>query len=541
MTQWEEDGQYSLLVKHVLQRARELFGDTEVVSCRPDGSRVRSTYAETYRRVARLAHALGELGVRAGDRVATLCWNHRQHLEAYLAVPASGAVVHTLNLRLHPSELAYIVRHAGDKVIIVDRSLLPLLEQFRHEVPSLEHEIVVGDGGSVPDGMLDYETLLANERSEEYAWPELDERAPAMLCYTSGTTGKPKGVVYSHRSMMLHTLASAMRDTLGVHEADCVLPAVPMFHAAAWGLPYTAVLTGAKLVLPGPKLDAASLIELIASESVSLAAGVPTVWLGVLALLDEQPKRFDLSRVRSILVGGAAAPTALVEGFEDRHGLTVTHAWGMTETNPMGTVAHLRRGMKDLPREEQLSARVSQGYGVPFLEMRHVGPSGDVLPRDGKSPGELWVRGAWVARSYLGNEEPERFAPGGWLKTGDIVTIDARGFMRITDRAKDLVKSGGEWISSISLENALMSHRSILEAAVFAVPHRTWGERPVAAIVKKPGMDVQGEELLALLAQHFPKFWLPDRFVWLERIPRTSTGKFLKSQLRADYSELLVG
>ncbi len=531
---------FPLTITHLLERALDLFAETEVVSRLPDGTCVRMTYADTVRRASRLAHALKRLGVKHGDRVATLCWNHHQHLEAYFAVPASGAVVHTLNLRLHPSEIGYIARHAGDRVVIVDRSLLPLFEQFRNEVPTLEHVIVVGDDGPVAAGDLDYEALLSAETEDTYPWPALEERTAAMICYTSGTTGNPKGVVLTHRSTVLHALALSMVDTLGVREADTILPVVPMFHAAAWGLPYAALSTGAKLVFPGPKLDPLSLVDLMEKEQVTVAAGVPTIWLGILALLDQHPTRWDLSRVRTMLIGGSAAPSSMIDGFDKRHRLMVTHAWGMTEMSPLGTLARLRRGMENESAEVKLSRRASQGYAVPFVEMRHVGESGETLPRDGMAMGELHVRGPWVASSYFGDEDADRFTADGWFKTGDVVTIDALGYMRITDRSKDVVKSGGEWISSVALENALMSHPAVLEAAVFAARHDKWSERPVATVVKKPGQSVSKEELLAVLAPQFAKFWLPDEILFVEQIPRTSTGKFLKTKLRALYGDILV-
>jgi fatty-acyl-CoA synthase len=530
---------FPLTITHLIERAETLFGDNEVASRKPDGSMVRHTYREITKRAAQLAQAVARLGVKPGDRVGTLSWNHHQHLEAYLGIPASGAVVHTLNLRLHASEIGYIAKHAGDKVVIVDRSLLPLFEKFRADVPSIEHVIVIGDDGPVEGGQLDYEKLLAAETGD-YAWPALAENSAAMICYTSGTTGNPKGVVFSHRSIVLHTMASGLTDTLAVSEADTIMPVVPMFHAAAWGLPYTGVLAGSKIVFPGPRLDPTSLCDLMASERVTLAAGVPTIWLGILALLDENPKRWDLSCVRTMLIGGSAAPPAMIDGFAKRHKLGVTHAWGMTEMNPLGTLARLRRGMDTLSDAEQLGKLSSQGYAVPFVELRHVGEEGDILPRDGEKMGELHVRGPWVASSYFGDEGPDRFTDDGWFKTGDVVTIDPHGYVRITDRSKDVVKSGGEWISSVALENALMSHPQVLEAAVFAAEHEKWSERPVAAVVPKQGQSPTKEELIAHLVPQFPKFWLPDEIVFVQQIPRTSTGKFLKTKLRNDYGSILV-
>ncbi len=531
---------FPLTLTHFLSRAAALFPDTEIVAVRPNKTLHRTTYGATVARAARLANALTRLGVKPGDRVATLCWNHEAHLEAYLAVPAMGAVVHTLNLRLHPSEIAYIARHAEDTVIIVDQSLLGLFEKFRAEVPSLRHVLVVPDaGGPAPEGTLDYERELAKER-DTFDYPTLSEDQAAMICYTSGTTGNPKGVVYSHRSTVLHAMAACMADALGVSESDNILPVVPMFHAAAWGVPYAGFLSGAKLVMPGPHLDPASLVALMASERVTLAAGVPTIWIGILALLDKDPKAHDLSSVRSMVIGGSAAPPSLITGFAERHGLHVTHAWGMTETNPLGTLARLRRGMTALPAEAQLEKRASQGYAVPFVETRHVDEAGKVLPRDGATMGELEVRGPWVAASYFGGEGADRFTSDGWFKTGDVVTLDLHGYVKITDRSKDVIKSGGEWISSVALENALMSHPAVLEAAVFAGRHEKWDERPIAAVVWREGKSATDEELTAHLAKHFAKYWLPDAYVAVAQVPRTSTGKFLKSKLREQYGDLLL-
>lgn len=529
---------FPLTTTHFLVRARQLFGDTEIVSVRPDRSRTRGTYAQVHDRVAKLGGLLARLGVKRGDRVATLCWNHQAHLEAYLGVPAFGAVVHTLNLRLHPNEIGYIARHAEDSILLVDRSLLPLFEKFRAMVPSLRHVLVAPDDGPAPDGTLDYEVELA--KSDPLPFPDLDENDAAMICYTSGTTGNPKGVVYSHRSTVLHAMAACLADSLGVRETDAVMPVVPMFHAAAWGLPYAASLAGAKLVFPGPHLDPKSLVALMAEEKVTLAAGVPTIWIGILQLLDQAPGAVDLSRIRSMVIGGAAAPPAMIDGFRARHGLLVTHAWGMTETNPLGTLARLKRGMDELGDAEALAYRASQGIAVPFVELRHVGESGSILPWDGETMGELEVRGPWVAASYFGDEGPDRFTQDGWFKTGDVVTIDARGYVRITDRAKDAVKSGGEWISSVALENALMAHPSVLEAAVFAGRHAKWGERPIAAVVLKEDRTATEAELSAHLAASFAKYWIPDAYVFLKQIPRTSTGKFLKTKLREEYGDLLA-
>jgi fatty-acyl-CoA synthase len=531
---------FPLTLTHLLERARAYFPKTEVVSRAADGTLHRHTWADVYARTAKLAHALARLGVQPGDRVATLAWNHHRHLEAYFAAPMMGAVVHTLNLRLHPNEIGYIARHAEDSVALVDRSLLPLFEQFASKVPSIRHVIVMPDGGPAPDGMTDYEKLIAPEKTE-YDWPKLDENAAAQICYTSGTTGNPKGVVYSHRSSVLHALAACMTDSLGLSMNDVVLPVVPMFHANAWGLPHACAAVGAKIVFPGPKLDPESLLDLMAKEHVTCAGGVPTIWLGILALLDANPKKWELKSLRQMVVGGSAAPASMMEGFEKRHGLVVTHAWGMTETNPLGTVSRVKHGLSHRPYEERLAVRSTQGYAVPFIETRHVDDAGKVLPWDGETMGELEVRGPWVAASYLGDEGHDRWTKDGWFKTGDVVTIDAEGYVRITDRAKDVIKSGGEWISSVALENALMAHPAVLEAAVFAGRHAKWDERPIAAIVVKKGQAVTEDELRTHLEGRFAKFWMPDAYVFIEQIPRTSTGKFLKTKLRESYGELLLG
>jgi fatty-acyl-CoA synthase len=531
---------YPLVLTHFLERARRFFPRAEVVSRLPDGSIHRYGYAEWYRRVCRLAHALTALGVRPGDRVATLCWNHYRHLELYFAVPAIGAVLHTLNLRLHPSELGYIASHAGDRVIFADRSLLGLLDGFRGEVTSLEHVVVVPDDGVAPAGMLDYEALL-EPHPEHFDFPRLDENAAAVMCYTSGTTGNPKGVLYSHRSTVLHTLALCLTDTKAVSERDCILPIVPMFHANAWGLPFAAVAMGSKIVFPGPDLKPESLLDLMAAERVTLAAAVPTIWLGVLALLDEHAGRWDLSSMRLISIGGSAAPPALIDGLRRRHGLGVVHAWGMTETNPLATVSRIKEAMSGLDDDLELAVRAKQGYAIPFVEQRHVDEEGLVLPWDGLTMGELEVRGPWVAAAYYDNQEAaDRFTADGWFKTGDVVTVDAEGYVQITDRSKDVIKSGGEWISTQALENALMSHPAVLEAAVFAARHLKWDERPLAAVVLKPGKLAEKTELEAHLRDQFPKWWLPEDYLFLDQIPRTSTGKFKKRELRERFGDHLL-
>ncbi len=530
---------FPLTLAHVFERARRYFPKTEVVSRRPDKSLHRTTFGELQLRVQKFANALLRLGVKPGDRVATLAWNSDRHLEAYLAVPLTGAVLHTLNPRLTPQDLVYIVNHAQDVVLLVDDVLLPVFERFRHEV-NLKHVVVFPTGHGAPEGMLDYEALIEPE-VPHFDLPRLEENQAAGLCYTSGTTGRPKGVLYSHRAVVLHSMAEALPDALGLSSADVLMPVVPMFHVNAWGLPYTAVLTGTKLVFPGPHLDPASLLSLMAQEKVTFAAGVPTIWLGILEALDKEPKAYDLSSLKEMVVGGAAAPQAMIEAFEKRHGLKVLHAWGMTETTPLGTVCRIKPQLKGLPEAEQFRIRACQGLAVPFVEIRAVGDNGTPVSWDGKSMGELHVRGPWIAKSYFQNPaEADKFTMDGWFRTGDIVTIDAEGYVRITDRAKDLIKSGGEWISSVDLENLLMGHPSVKEAAVVGVAHPRWAERPVACVVLKDGAKATPAELRAYLEPLVARFWLPDAFVFMSQIPRTAAGKFLKSALREQLKEMAL-
>ncbi len=521
---------YPLTLAAVARRAEALYGDRPVVSRRADRALHRTTYREVMRRARRLAAALQALGVRRGDRVATLCWNHDRHLEAYFAIPLLGAVLHTLNLRLHADELAYITRHAEDGVVLVDDALLPLLESFRDRA-GFRHVVVIADGGTAPEGMLDYEALIAAAPEELAGMPDPDERDAAAMCHTSGTTGRAKGVVYSHRALVLHSMATAMAGSFAISAADNVLAVIPMFHANAWGLPYTAALTGAGLVFPGPHLEPASLLELCQAERVTFSAGVPTVWLGVLDRLEVCPGRYDLSALRTIVIGGAAAPESLVRGLE-RHGPQVLTSWGMTEIAPVGTLGRLTPEGEALPPDERHALRMTAGAPGAFLELRVRNEEGEV-PWDGQTMGELEVRGAYVASAYYRPEEDGAwFTADGWFRTGDIATIDPRGYLQIRDRSKDLVKSGGEWISSVALEGALMGHPAVAEAAVVAVPHSRWGERPLAAVVLREGRTVEPAELLAFLGERFPRWWLPDDVVFVSAIPRTSTGKFLKAALR---------
>ncbi len=530
---------FPLTLVHVLERAGRMHRATEVVSRQPDERVSRTTWGGLHGRIHKLANALLRLGVKPGERVATLGWNHARHLEAYFGVPIMGGVLHTVNPRLHPSDLAYIVNHAQDQVLLVDDVLLPVLERFRAEVKPRQ-VVVWSHGRPVPEGMLDYEQLIADELPR-FDYPAIEENQAAGLCYTSGTTGRPKGVLYSHRALVLHSLASALPDAIGIGMADALLPVVPMFHVNAWGTPFTAAMVGAKLVFPGPHLDPGNLLQLMAEERVTVAAGVPTVWLAVLDELDKAPKARDLSALRALVVGGAAAPQAMIEAYQKRHGIAVVHAWGMTEMTPIGTVCRLKPPLAAGPEGERFRLRATQGLPVPFVEVRAVGEEGDV-PWDGKAMGELHVRGPWVASSYFENpQEADKFTMDGWFRTGDVVTIDPEGYVRITDRSKDLIKSGGEWISSVDLENALMGHPAVREAAVVAVADPKWGERPVAAVVLREGARVHPDELRDYLEPKFPRFWLPDAYVFLDQIPRTATGKFLKTALREKLKDQKLG
>lgn len=528
---------YPLTLPAMMRRAELHFGPKAVVTQQPDKSLVRSDYTAVIRRTKQLALALRSLGVASGDRVGTLCWNHQQHLEAYFGIPAAGGVLHTLNLRLHPSDLAYIAGHAGDKAVIVDASLWDLFDKFRGEVPFQHTIVVAAPGQAVPPGTLDYEDLIAGFDAEKFDYPELDERQAAAMCYTSGTTGRPKGVLYSHRAITLHSLANGMVDTLALSERDVTMPVVPMFHANAWGMPFTATVVGASQVFPGPHLDPRSLLELLAKEQVTVTAGVPTIWLGILQLLDQNPGKWDLSALRSMIVGGSAAPPFMIEGFQERHGLKIVHAWGMTELSPMGTVANLPSRLAQAPKAEQYAFRAKQGNPVPLVEIRGRNENG-VIPWDGQTMGELEVRGPWIAASYYNSPEgAASFTPDGWFRTGDIVVIDQHGCMQLQDRAKDVIKSGGEWISSVALENALMGHAAVAEAAVIPVFHPKWDERPLALVVLKPGQQATGAELIDFLRPNFAKWWLPEAVEFIDAIPKTSAGKFLKSALRDRFKD----
>ncbi len=517
---------YPLSLTALVERAEQLSPTRPVVSRAGDGSLDRTTIGECATRARQLAGALSALGIGDGDRVATLLWNQAEHLELYFAVPLMGAVIHTLNPRLHPDELSYIVADAEDDVIVVDESLLGVLHSVDRE---FRHVIVVSRSGSLPSAAIDYESLIAS--AQPISWPPIGERRAAAMCYTSGTTGRPKGVVYSHRALVLHSLVAAMPDVHGVGSRDVILPAVPMFHVNAWGLPYTAALAGAGLVLPGPRLDPVSILDLLESERVTFTAGVPTIWMSVLDALDVEPGRWDLRALQRVSLGGAPVPISLLEGL-DRHGLTIVQGWGMTETSPVGTMCLLPSELDTASPAEQYDYRARQGVAVPLVELRARGRDGELLPWNDRAMGELEIRGPWVAAGYHGGEGADRFTEDGWFRTGDVVRVDHRGCMRICDRLKDLVKSGGEWISSVDLENQLMAHHAVAEAAVIAIPDDRWGERPLAAVVVRDGMQTCPEELREHLRGEFAKWQLPERIEFIEAIPRTATGKFKKRELR---------
>lgn len=531
---------YPLTLTHLLDRAGKYFGKVEIVSRMPDKSLHRHTYADFTRRAWQLAEALQKAGLKRGDRVATLMWNHYAHLEAYFGIPVSGGVLHTLNLRLAPDDIAYIANHAEDRFLIVDDVLLPLLEQF-HDKVSFERIFVVPLTGQPAQPYAppyeNYEDFLATADGS-FVRPDIHEDDAAGMCYTSGTTGRPKGVVYSHRSTVLHALVGALPDGMSMSHHDTVTPVVPLFHAYGWGFPFMATLAGAKQVFPGPYLDAESLLDLYDHERVTVSGGVPTIWLGIAQALERDPQRWRVQGMR-MAVGGSAMPESVTRALE-KYGMRVIHAWGMTETSPLGSGYFPKRHLVDLPEEELYELKSKQGMAVPYVEMRVMREEGEA-PWDGETMGELQVRGPWVTASYHNQPEASAtFTDDGWLSTGDIATIDEEGYMKITDRAKDLIKSGGEWISSVDLENALMGHPAVAEAAVVAIPDVKWQERPLAAVVIKQGKEVTADELREFLMPHFAKWWLPERIEFVDEIPRTSAGKFLKSALRDRFRNIGV-
>jgi fatty-acyl-CoA synthase len=528
-----------LTVTSIMRYGTTAFGTKEVVTCAGESPPRRRDYATVGERSARLANALRSLGVDADQRVATFMWNNAEHLEAYVAIPSMGAVLHTLNIRLSADQVGYIATHAGDYAVIVDASLVPLFAKVLPHAETIKHVIVSG-AGPEDDGVLgslagpgravhSYEDLLA-AASPAFGWPDLDERSAAAMCYTSGTTGLPKGVVYSHRSAYLHSMGACLGNAFALSEQDRVMPVVPQFHANAWGLPYAALMSGAALVMPDRFMVPAAIVKLIETEKVTIGAGVPTIWQGVLAHL--RAVGGDLSSLRTLVCGGSALPEAVMRAYAEEFGVVMTHAWGMTETSPLGSIAHEPAGVTG---EAVWDYRVSQGRLFCTLEGRLTGDAGEVLPSDGKAVGELEVRGPWVTGSYYLDSAPEKFHDG-WLRTGDVGTLDEAGFIRLTDRAKDVIKSGGEWISSMELENLLMAHPSVAEAAVIGVPDEKWGERPLAAVVPVAGASVTPEELRVFLSERVPRWQLPERWAFIDEVPKTSVGKFKKTTLRERYA-----
>lgn len=530
---------YPLTLDRILEHGNRLYPHKTIRTKLPDGSFHHYTFADFYKRVKRLANGLESLGVTIGDRIGTFAWNTYQHLELYYGIPGAGAICHTLNIRLLPEQLAYIINHAEDKVIFVDGTLLPLFERLAGKIDGVQQIVLINAPKEVTTqlpNVVHYEDLIASA-DDEYTWKSTDEQLAMGLCYTSGTTGNPKGALYSHRSMYMHTLGVCMANSLAITEADVVLPVVPQFHAMAWGLPYACLYAGADVLMPGPHLQPPSLAAMIEEYQVTVAAGVPTIWTGLYHELKANPR--NISSIRALVVGGSAMPRSLIEGYEKELGVNVVHAWGMTEMSPLGTVSRLQGQHQPLSDAAKWDIKAKQGYMVPGVEMRLVNDQGEELPWDGTTMGEVQVRGPWVIRSYFKHEpSPESFTADGWFRTGDVATISVDGYMEITDRTKDLIKSGGEWISSVALENELMAHPKVMEAVVIAVPDEHWTERPMACVVCAPGVEtVSSDELLAHLAHHFAKFQLPDRIITINAIPKTSVGKFDKKVLRQQYAE----
>jgi fatty-acyl-CoA synthase len=528
---------FPLSIGSILRFGAEVFGDSEVVTLCDGGQRRRRSYAETASRAARLANALSDLGIDGDQRVATFMWNNAEHLEAYLAVPSTGAVLHTLNIRLFPEQVTYIANHAEDRVVIVDGSLVPLLAKVLPEMTSVQTVLATGDCDLAPlesagKQVLRYEEVLA-DASPTYSWREdVDERSAAAMCYTSGTTGNPKGVVYSHRSCWLHSQSVCTANNNGLGADDRTMPIVPMFHANAWGTPYAAFMSGADLIMPDRFLQAEPLVGLIEAERVTISAAVPTIWNDILQFLRANPGR-DLSSIRAVMCGGSAVPRALIAAFDNEFGIPIIQGWGMTETSPVAALAKAPAGVTGERAHDYQSKAGRLLFGV---EGRIVDDSGEVQPRDGKAVGELEVRGPWVTASYYQDDDPEKFDDG-WLRTGDVGTIDPEGYLTLTDRAKDVIKSGGEWISSVELEVELMAHPAVLEAAVVGVPDEKWQERPLACVVAQQGEAIEPAQLREWLADRVAKWWLPERWAVVESVPKTSVGKFDKKVLRKAYAD----
>lgn len=523
-----------LTIPSMMERAETFFKKKEVISRSTKGME-RFTYEETGKRTRKLSSMLVELGVERGDRVGTFAWNHHRHLEAYFAIPGIGAVLHTINIRLDPQQIIYVINHAKDKVLLIDECFLPLFEKIHQELSHVEAYIIMSDEPSLPESSVKpiyhYEELL-KRGDETFAFlSDIQEEEPAGICYTSATTGKPKGVVYSHRGIYLHCMALGLRDGAELSEADIAMPVVPMFHVNAWGLPFAAVWLGTTLVMPGAFFTPTILAEMIQNEKVTIAAGVPTIWLGLLQELEKG--EYDTSHVRAFLCGGSAAPLSVIQRFEEKFNIPFMHAYGMTETSPLVTISRLKSYQEEKSAPERLALKAKQGFLVPGVEMKVIGQNGEV-DWDGNEMGELLLRGPWIASEYYEDDRTSEAFKDGWLYTGDVVTVDEEGFIKIVDRTKDLIKSGGEWISSVDIENALMGHEGVFEASVIAVPHEKWQERPVACVVLKEGYTAQvtKEDILTFLSPQFAKWWLPDDVIFMDETPKTTVGKFLKRALR---------
>lgn len=527
-----------LLISSIIQHADRYFGSNEIVSRRVEGDIHRYTYRDCHKRARQLANALAKLGVKIGDRVATLAWNGYRHMEAYYAVSGSGAVLHTMNPRLHPEQIAYIANHAEDQYLFFDMTFLPLVEAFAPHCKTIKGYVMMCDRDRMPKdskiaNLMCYEDLIESS-SDQYEWPLFDENSASSLCYTSGTTGNPKGALYSHRSTILHSYASIMPDALNVSARDTVLPVVPMFHVNAWGLPYSVPLTGAKMVFPGAALDGKSVYELFEQEKVTFSAGVPTVWLGLLTYVAQNNLKF--STFKRTVIGGSACPPAMMKTFRHQYGIEVVHAWGMTEMSPLGTAGTLQTRHLSLPEDAQQALLEKQGHAIFGVDMKIVDDAGNELPWDGKTYGNLLVKGPWVIRSYF-KQEGGDVLQDGWFPTGDVATIDADGYMQITDRSKDVIKSGGEWIGTIDLENIAMAHPAVLQAACIGIAHPKWDERPLLVVVKRPGMEVTREELIQFYDGKIAKWWTPDDVTFVTGLPIGATGKILKNRMREEFKD----
>ena len=528
---------WPLLVWRLIDHAAQYHGAREIVTLRVEGDEHRTNWREVRDRSKRAAQALARLGVQQGDRVATLAWNTHRHVECWYGISGMGAVAHTINPRLFPEQIAWIANHAEDQVLFFDLTFLKIVEAIAPKLDTVRHFIVMTDTAHMPDSnlpLLCYEELLAAEDGT-FTWADIDERAPAGLCYTSGTTGNPKGVLYSHRSNLLHTLGGGVADVFGIGSASCILPVVQMYHANAWGLPYIAAAAGAKLVLTGPNMDAPTTLRMMLQEGVTLSAAVPTVWLGILA--DLEATGSNLGKLKRVVIGGSAAPRSMIDTLQRVHGISVAHLWGMTEMSPIGTVGGLTAAAEALPYEGQLDVLCKQGRPLFGVEMKIIDDEGRDLPCDGIAFGHLMVRGPWVIERYFKGDGGDVVDAAGWFDTGDIATLDGDGYMQITDRSKDVIKSGGEWISSIELENAAVGHPHIVEAAVIGVPHPKWDERPLLVVIKRPDASLSKDEVIAFLSDKVAKWWLPDDVVFVEELPHTATGKLLKTALRDQFRD----